>query len=260
VANTPGGSRVGATVTRIAAVLVLIVGAARADEIDDHPLAGDLRAAFGRDVSSCRDHECNLDVSAVECTTRGTATSCRAGRRTASGATAERLADHLRGMTDFEARGSDTQPKAPVVAIARIACRSSKLASQDTLHGHCSVERRSGDAALDGVLSGLKTREGYPVLDVCKLGQFCWTGTVHATCNSDGCTLACPAGSEEAQWLDGCHLGKDQTVEVSDAAFARQLTARAGAAKGTISCFSTGGALDGGLTSMVACNVRPDSR
>jgi hypothetical protein len=62
-------------VHRIAILAVLIAGAARADvngdDVDDHPLASDLRAAFGRGLSSCRGGECSFDLSAVECTTRG---------------------------------------------------------------------------------------------------------------------------------------------------------------------------------------------
>jgi hypothetical protein len=87
---------------RIAILAVLVAGPARADVngdgVDDHPLASDLRAAFGRGLSSCRGGECSFDLSAVECTTRGTATTCRAGTRTTSGASAERLAAHLREM------------------------------------------------------------------------------------------------------------------------------------------------------------------
>jgi hypothetical protein len=246
-------------VRRIAIFTLLLAGAARADvdgdDIDDHPLASDLRAAFGRDLSSCRGNECNFELSAVECTTRDTATTCRAGKRKASGTNAERLADHLREI----ANDAGPQTKPATVTIARIACSSYKIESQDRLRGHCWVERGPGDAAFDGVLTGLKTSDGLPLLEMCKLGGFCWTGTVHVTCKSDKCTLTCPAGSEGAEWLDACHLDPDHVVTVSDAAFAKQVHARTGAG-GTISCFTSGGRIDGGVTSMVACDARPDHR
>jgi hypothetical protein len=244
-------------VKRIAVLAILAASAARADgdgdDVDDHPLASDLRAAFGRDVSSCRGNECNLELSAIECTTRGTATICRAGQHKASGANAERLAVHLRQIANDEHRDGDPQKRPATVTIARIACRSYKLESQDKLRGHCSVERSPGDAELDGVLAGLRTNAGDPLLEMCKLGEFCWTGAVHVTCKSDKCTLTCPAGSEGAQWLDACHLAPDQVVTVTDPAFAKQVHARTGSATGTISCFSSGGSIDGGVTSLVAC-------
>jgi len=259
----PGVSRVEPAVKRIAIFTLLVAGAARADvdgdEIDDHPLASDLRAAFGRGLSSCHGDKCELELTAVECTTRGTATTCVAGKRKASGVNAARLADHLREMASYE-DGASPQTKASTVRIARIQCRSYKLESQARLRGHCSVERRPGDADFDGILTGLKTGDGNPLLETCKLGQFCWTGAVHVTCKSDECALTCPAGSEGAQWLDACHLAPDQVVPVTDAAFAKQVHARTGAATGRISCFSSGGTIDGGVTSMVACDVQPDKR
>ena len=242
---------------------MLIASAARADvdgdDIDDHPLASDLRAAFGRAMSACRSTECSFELQAVQCTRRGAVTTCRSGKHRASGVNAERLANHLREIANYAVRKNDPHATAPMVEIARIACRSYKIESQDRLRGHCWIERRPGDAELDGVLTSLKTNDGNPRLEVCKLGQFCWTGTVHVTCKSDKCTLTCPAGSEEAQWLDACHLDRGQVVTVADAAFAKQVHARTGSSTGTISCFSSGGSIDGGVTSMVACDVQLDN-
>jgi hypothetical protein len=226
-------------VNRIVIAALLLIGTtARADvdgdDVDDHPLASDLRAAFGRGVSACRGNACTLDLANVACTTRGTATTCRAGQRTATGTKAAQLAAHLREIAD-----ADT--------IARIRCSSYKLETQDRLRGKCWVERGRGDSELEGVLR--------PFLEICKLGQFCWTGEAHVTCKSNKCTLECPAVAGSGTW-DACRLDAGQVVSVTDAKLARQVRARTGKTTATMSCFTSGGTIDGGVTSLVACTVR----
>jgi hypothetical protein len=51
-----------------------------------------------------------------------------------------------------------------------------KIESQPARHGHCFVEHKPGDGEIEGALANLKTDDNYPLLDMCKLGQFCWTG------------------------------------------------------------------------------------
>jgi hypothetical protein len=229
-------------VNRLAVLIVLLAGSARADDgddVDDHPLAADLRAAFGRDLSVCRGtpghRECELVVAPVSCTTRDGATTCRAGKRKASGAAAERLSDHLRTMA--ENRTAVPDPKPATVTIASIVCSSYPLEGEPKLRGHCGVERTDGDAVFDRVLTDLKNDDGTPLLEMCKLGQFCWTGTVQATCKSNRCKLTCPPASDDSQWLDGCHL--PGAVTTTSAAFARNVHARAHAATAQISCFTS---------------------
>jgi hypothetical protein len=62
-----------------------------------------------------------------------------------------------------------------------------------------------------------------------------------------------------AQWLDACHLDPHQVVRLADAAFARQVHARTGSSMATIRCFSSGGSIEGGVTSMVACDAQRDN-
>jgi hypothetical protein len=258
---------------RIAVLAVLLAaGVAHADgdddndDIDDHPLAIDLRSAFGHEISQCRGDKCALELTSVTCTTMAARTTCRAlapvhslsvpyglGPHKATGPAAKRLAAHLREV--FNDREINP-PASPTVTIARIGCTSFPNGSHDGARGHCSVERQRGDAALHDALAHLSTSEGMPLLEQCKLTAFCWTGVVRASCDGATCTLSCPAGSEDAEWTDKCHVPSDPTIRITDAGFAASVRARTGRSTATIGCYTSGGTIDGGVTSMVACDVK----
>ncbi|HEY4244772.1 MAG TPA: hypothetical protein VGM88_33385 [Kofleriaceae bacterium] len=238
----------------VVAILVLLAGTVRAradDDVDDHPLAQDLRAAFGRDISRCHGDKCELELHRVTCTSRGAATTCRAaGTRTARGPHAVQLAAHLREI-------GGTPATATRVALARISCVSTAVPTQPVRHGRCAVERTDGDGALDSDLDRLLTDDGSgPLVELCKLGEFCWTGTFHVACKRDACTFTCPPSTIGKDWLDACHLPDAAPVTQTNAPLAADLRARTGRSAATLSCSSSGGSIDGGLTSLVTCDAR----
>jgi hypothetical protein len=203
-----------------------------APEPSDHPLAQALRDGFGADVWRCAG-DCTIALSNVRCSSHGRTARCEAvdnangDRKVVSTATAaEGVAAAL--TNDIGHR-----------QVATVACSGhSHLPAYPSVH--CRIVGGDGDDIIDGAIAAF---------EVSSLGQHSRTpAPVTIRCSGDTCVLAGQA-----------------TISGNDAAalshvLATRRGARCGAGtcriEAAVTCESTGGFADGGLTHVLTCSVR----
>jgi hypothetical protein len=216
-------------------------------DIDDNPLAQDLRGAFGANVSRCDANSCTSQVRALWCETARDACHAidrRSGRTLEStGKAAHRLALHLRGL------GSASFDRDRVAAWD-IACSASRFdagqGSAFPMHGHCVVQLKDGDAALAEALS---------TVGASKLGGNWWTGREHVTCTGPRCHVACEAPRPDDDVWERCGEGGEPLLDLSGGAAVEVLRRRGGSSM-TVQCRRWRSELwDGGLVDVVGCGV-----
>jgi hypothetical protein len=236
----------------ISAVLLCVAAVARADhgfgdeqldDVDDEPLAQELRAAFGARISTCTpDGACALSLTELSC--KGSV--CRArdaahgGKRlVARGAAAKTVREHLLDLGSSHFAAGQT-------AAWEVQCHAEKGSNEKIRHGHCGVTLGDGDGELIGGVSGFGSN---------KLGGVWWTGDVIVTCGDGICHAQCAHGRLFLQYQD-CE--GDPRDFPRTRAFAEALARRGGASAALISC---GGwrdqGWDGGLVDVAGCKVGP---
>jgi hypothetical protein len=204
---------------------------------DDHTLAQALRAGFGPGIWRCAPGGCSIALAEVACASKRGILRCDA-------------VDHTSGDRKLQATGTAAAGVSAALTsdldraeVATIDCEGHPHLP-GTASVHCRIVGSVGDGLIDSAVAHF---------EVSSLGQRSRTPVpVEIRCTDSACVLATPDLRETVSGPDAAALSRALAKRRG------QRCATSGTCRVTalVSCESSGGFADGGLTSVVACSVR----